>query len=177
MAIHGRDPKTTNELITILTEIESTSLCENVRSKPLIIPVSTDTFPPGARNNNHNNQHYVSNNPRTKPIHSFQDNQNHDSYTGINNFRRPILLDLCDYPIKKATALIVTNRMIDQFVKVHGKPTTIVSDHGVQFISHIWQSRLTESDIQVSTTSVYHPQSNPSEKVIRELGRLPYILS
>ncbi|VVC43500.1 Ribonuclease H-like domain,Integrase, catalytic core [Cinara cedri] len=72
----------------------------------------------------------------------------------------------------KASALIVTNRMIDQFVKVHGKLTTIVSDHGVQFISHIWQSRLTELGIQVLTTSVYYPQSNPSERVMREVGRL-----
>ncbi|VVC31048.1 Ribonuclease H-like domain,Integrase, catalytic core [Cinara cedri] len=80
----------------------------------------------------------------------------------LDNFTRFV----CLYPMKKATALIVTNRMMDQFVKVHGKPTTIVSDHGVQFISRVWQSRLTELGIQVSTTSVYHPQSNPSERVM-----------
>lgn len=74
------------------------------------------------------------------------------------------------YPVKRATAVIVTNR-IDSYVKAHGRPKIIVSDHGVQFISKIWQTRLSDLGIDVSMTSVYHPQSNPAERVMRELGR------
>lgn len=76
------------------------------------------------------------------------------------------------YPIKRATAVIVTNRMVDDFMKKYGNPKTVVSDHGVQFKSRVWQSRISELGVQITTTSVYHPQSNPSERVMRELGRL-----
>jgi len=61
------------------------------------------------------------------------------------------------YPIKKATAMIVTNRMVDQYIKTYGKPITIVSDHGVQFMSRVWNSRLSDLRINITTTSVYHP--------------------
>lgn len=52
-------------------------------------------------------------------------------------------------------------------------PKIIVLDHGVQFISKVWQNRLIiDLGVSVTTTSVYHPQSNPAERVMRELGRL-----
>jgi hypothetical protein len=35
----------------------------------------------------------------------------------------------------------------------------------------VWQTRLTALGVSVTTTSVYHPQSNQAERVIRELGR------
>lgn len=75
------------------------------------------------------------------------------------------------FSIKRATALIVTNRMIDSYVNIHGKPKFVLSDHGVQFTSKIWQARLSDLNINVTMTSVYHPQSNPAERVMRELGR------
>lgn len=75
------------------------------------------------------------------------------------------------FAIKRATARIVTNRMINDYIEIHGAPKTVVSDHGVQFMSKIWQTRLAELGIPPTTTSVYHPQSNPAERVMRELGR------
>lgn len=76
------------------------------------------------------------------------------------------------FVIKRSTAVVVTHRMISDYIGVHGAPQTVVSDHGVQFISKVWQTRLAALGIAVTTTSVYHPQSNPAERVMRELGRL-----
>lgn len=86
----------------------------------------------------------------------------------LDNFSRFVRL----YPVKKATAVAVTNRMVDDFISTYGKPNIIVSDHGVQFTSKIWQRRLSEAGVITTMTSVYHPQSNPAERVMRELGRM-----
>lgn len=86
----------------------------------------------------------------------------------LDNFSRFVRL----YPVKRATAVTVTNRMIDDYISTYGKPRCIVSDHGVQFRSKVWQKRLLDLGIPPTMTSVYHPQSNPAERVMRELGRM-----
>lgn len=79
---------------------------------------------------------------------------------------------VCLYPIKRANARVVTNRMVHDYIEMYGCPKTVVSDHGVQFMSKVWQTQLINLGIPPTTTSVYHPQSNPAERVMRELGRL-----
>lgn len=74
------------------------------------------------------------------------------------------------FPVKRSTARVVTKRMIKDYIANHGTPRVIVSDHGLQFVSKIWQKSLTYLGIRITTTSVYHPQSNPAERVMRELG-------
>lgn len=76
------------------------------------------------------------------------------------------------YTLKRATAQATTNRMTDHYIATYGKPKIIVSDHDVQFNSKIWQSKLKQLDILPTFTSVYHPQSNPAERVMRKLGCL-----
>lgn len=86
----------------------------------------------------------------------------------LDNFTRFVRL----YPVKRATAIIVTNRMVNDYINVYGAPQCVVSDHGLQFSSKVWQSRLSVCGVPPTMTSVYHPQSNPAERVMRELGRL-----
>lgn len=74
------------------------------------------------------------------------------------------------YPVKRTTAMVVTNRMINDYIALYGKPQSIVSDLGVQFVSKVWQTRLTDLGVSPTTTSVYHPQSNPAERIMWELG-------
>ncbi|XP_050544268.1 uncharacterized protein LOC126907198 [Daktulosphaira vitifoliae] len=76
------------------------------------------------------------------------------------------------YPLNKATGVAIINRIIDNYIPDWGKPKIIISDHGKQFISKVWQSKLSMLGIPPTLTSVYHPQSNPTERVMRELGRL-----
>lgn len=86
----------------------------------------------------------------------------------LDNFTRYVRL----YPLKKSTAVAVTNRMVNDYIPTYGTPRCIVSDHGVQFTSRVWQARLSAVGVPPTMTSVYHPQSNPAERVMRELGRM-----
>ena len=74
------------------------------------------------------------------------------------------------YPLRRAT----TNGALKALEKfneiVHIK--TVLSDHGSQFTSRRWRAQLESQGVEVTFCSVYHPASNPAERVMRELGRL-----
>lgn len=75
------------------------------------------------------------------------------------------------YPIKKATIKITINKIVnDYFVKV-GKAKVILSDNGTQFTSKKWKQILEKENVRVIFSSIRHPQSNPVERIMRELGR------
>lgn len=86
----------------------------------------------------------------------------------IDNFTRFVKL----YPLRCANAKICIKKLTTDYFPNYGIPKNIVSDHGRQFISKYWQTSLKKYNIQVSHTSIYHPQSNPTERVMRELGRM-----
>lgn len=76
------------------------------------------------------------------------------------------------YPLKRATTVIILNRLVkEQFPEV-GKPKRILSDNGTQFTSRRWKNTLEEWGIKVIFTSTYFPQGNCTERVNREIGRL-----
>jgi hypothetical protein len=68
----------------------------------------------------------------------------------LDNFSRFVKL----YPMKRATAVATTNRMVDSYIATYGKPKIIVSDHGVQFNSKVWQTRLSSLGVPPTFTSV-----------------------
>lgn len=76
------------------------------------------------------------------------------------------------YPLKKATTRAILNRLILDYFKKMGKPERILTDHGSQFTSKSWSHTLQPLGIKVVHCSVRHPQSNPVERYMRELGRL-----
>lgn len=76
------------------------------------------------------------------------------------------------YALRKATARAVFRRIKDNYFVQMGKPKRILSDHGTQFTSHIWIDGLKNEGVRVIYSSIRHPQSNPSERVMRELGRI-----
>jgi len=86
----------------------------------------------------------------------------------VDNFSRFIKL----YPLRRANAKICIKKLVTDYFPNYGIPKNIVSDHGRQFISKHWQTSLQKYNINVSLTSIYHPQSNPAERVMRELGRM-----
>lgn len=83
----------------------------------------------------------------------------------LDNFSRFFQL----YPIKKITVIAITNRKVDDYIATYEPPRCIDSDHGRQFISKVWQFRLTVWGVQPTMASVYH-QSNPAERMMPELG-------
>lgn len=51
-------------------------------------------------------------------------------------------------------------------------PQNIVSDHGRQFIIKYCKLSLIKYKVKLSHTSIYHPQSFPADRVMRELGKM-----
>ena len=76
------------------------------------------------------------------------------------------------YPISKATTQKVLNIILNNYIPEVGKPETIITDHGTQFKGKKWRITLLTEGIKTYKTSVYHPSSNPAERVLREVGRI-----
>lgn len=75
------------------------------------------------------------------------------------------------YPLRVPKTSIILRHVAD-YVTTVGKPLKILADHGSQFCSHQWYDTLKSQGIQPGHSSIRHPQSNPSERVMRELGRV-----
>lgn len=55
------------------------------------------------------------------------------------------------------TAIIVAQKFFDNVFKLHGMPTSIVSDRGSIFLSHFWKELLKLQGISLAYSSTYHP--------------------
>ncbi|XP_043471737.1 uncharacterized protein LOC122504619 [Leptopilina heterotoma] len=75
------------------------------------------------------------------------------------------------YPIKKETTEIVLKKLRESYFPEMGKPKRILADHGSQFTSKKWSNCLSKLEVKVIFSSIRHPQGNPVERVMRELGR------
>ena len=76
------------------------------------------------------------------------------------------------YPITRATTKKIIEIIIERYIMEVGRPYSIITDHGTQFKGKLWKENLIEHGIKTYKTSVYHPNSNPAERVLREVGRL-----
>lgn len=76
------------------------------------------------------------------------------------------------YPVSRATTTKVLDIVINHYLPELGTPKTIITDHGTQFKGIRWKETLLQHGIRTYKTSVYHPNSNPSERVLREVGRI-----
>lgn len=75
------------------------------------------------------------------------------------------------YPIKAANTKTSLKKLINNYFIKKGKPKRILSDYGTQFTSNKWKESLNDLDVDVCFSSIRHPQSNPVERTMRELGR------
>ena len=76
------------------------------------------------------------------------------------------------YPINRATTQKILNIICQNYISEVGAPKSIITDHGTQFKGSKWKDTLREKGIKTYKTSVYHPSSNPAERVLREVGRI-----
>lgn len=58
------------------------------------------------------------------------------------------------------TALSVAKIFMQQVYRLHGLPTSIVSDRDRIFLSHLWQELFKLADVRLKMSSAYHPQTN-----------------
>lgn len=76
------------------------------------------------------------------------------------------------YPIKRATTQICLTKLRTHYFEKVGRPERVLSDHGTQFTSHAWRDTLESLGMRVIFSSIRHPQSNPVERSMREIGRI-----
>lgn len=76
------------------------------------------------------------------------------------------------YPLKRATAAACVKRLLEDHFPQYGKPKRILSDHGTQFTADEYKWEMLWAGVDVVYSSIRHPQSNPVERCMREIGRL-----
>ena len=75
------------------------------------------------------------------------------------------------YPLKAATTRACLNKLINHYFLHVIKREEILSDNGKQFHSPSWKRNLESLNVQVRYTAVRHPQSNPSERGMKEISK------
>jgi transposase InsO family protein len=64
------------------------------------------------------------------------------------------------------SATTVEQVFLDNVVKLHGTPKSLVSDRDKKFTSHFWRSLFQSLNTKLALTTAYHPQSDgKSERV------------
>ena len=74
---------------------------------------------------------------------------------------------------KTSDVTYVAHLFFNEIVRLHGLPTTILSDRDVKFTGHFWRTLWKKMNTQLSYSSSYHPQTDGKTKVVnRSLGNL-----
>lgn len=75
------------------------------------------------------------------------------------------------YPLNRANTRNCLHKL-NKFFSLAGNYERILSDHGPQFTSEQWMEAMNQLEIVHVLTSIRHPQSNPSERLMKELSRI-----
>jgi transposase InsO family protein len=75
------------------------------------------------------------------------------------------------YALRSATTKACLHKIATNYVVDIVRPDCILSDNGTQFSSPFWRKKLAELGVKVKYTPIRRPQSNPSERVMREIGK------
>ncbi|CAF1393237.1 unnamed protein product, partial [Rotaria sp. Silwood1] len=73
------------------------------------------------------------------------------------------------FPLRTTTSSDIANILVNEIICRWGCPTYILSDNGPQFISELFTNICSSLGIKNKNTSNYHPQTNMTERVNRNL--------
>lgn len=76
------------------------------------------------------------------------------------------------YALRKATTDAILNKIVQDYIPIFGSIQKILTDNGTQFTSKKWTEELHRLGVKAIFTTTYHPESNPVERVNREIGRI-----
>ena len=65
-----------------------------------------------------------------------------------------------------ATAVDVAHQFFDNIFKLHGLPTSIISDRDTRFTSRFWQELHKLLDVKLVLSTAYHPQTDGQTEVM-----------
>jgi hypothetical protein len=75
------------------------------------------------------------------------------------------------YALKSATTKACLNKLVNNYFGNVITPRVILSDNATQFRSPSWRKALQQHGVEVRFAPVRHPESNPSERCMRELSK------
>lgn len=75
------------------------------------------------------------------------------------------------YSLKSATTKSCLNKLVNHYFGNVITPKIILSDNGTQFRSPAWGKQLQKHGVETRFTPIRHPESNPSERYMRELSK------
>jgi transposase InsO family protein len=70
------------------------------------------------------------------------------------------------YSVKKYAEIY-----LDQVVRLHGVPKTIISDRGAQFIARFWEQLQSTLGTKLIRSSAYHPQTERVNQILEDMLR------
>lgn len=76
------------------------------------------------------------------------------------------------YPMDNQILETIVTILQDQYFPEEGLPGAILTDNGGQFRTERWMQFADANEFEVMKTSPYNPQSNPVERVMKEIGRV-----
>ena len=75
------------------------------------------------------------------------------------------------YTLKSATTKACLNKLINHYFGTVIAPKAILSDNATQFRSPSWRKQLQKHGVEIRFTPIRHPETNPSERYMRDLSK------